>query len=337
MDKKLPHGAIDKVLVVDDDLSARQTVESLERSRDGLEESPQARNADLARADGEMGTSEKSLKERLKFETLLAELSAHFINLPADRIDSEIEDAQRRICEFLALDRSTLWQVPEQESDTMLLTHIHQPPGSRPPAERMNVRDFFPWAAEKILNGETLTISKIADLPLEADRDRENFVSYGTVSTVIVPLSTGEGPVFGLLTFAVMGEERDWPETVVTGFKLIAQVFANALARGRMEEQLQERLREIDILKQRLERENLYLKEEVKLLLEHKDIVGQSLAIRKVLNKAEQVAGTDSTVFLLGETGTGKELLARAIHAHEFAERAAADNRQLRFASTHAD
>ena len=110
------------------------------------------------------------------------------------------------------------------------------------------------------------------------------------------------------------GRRERLAETVVTGFKLIAQVFANALARRRMEEQLQERLREIDILKQRLERENLYLKEEVKLLLEHKDIVGQSLAIRKVLHKVEQVAGTDSTVLLLGETGTGKELLAMAIH-----------------------
>ncbi len=194
----------------------------------------------MAKAKENLIAEEENLKKRLQFETLLAELSAHFINLPADRIDSEIEDAQRRICESLALDRSTLWQVPEQESDTMLLTHIHQPPGSRPPAERMNVRDFFPWAAEKILNGETLTISKIADLPSEADRDRENFVSYGTASTVIVPLSTGEGPVFGLLTFAVMGEERDWPETVVTGFKLIAQVFANALARRQAEQALRE-------------------------------------------------------------------------------------------------
>ena len=131
----------------------------------------------MARARENPIAEEEDLKKRLKFETLLAELSAHFINLPSDRIDGEIKDAQRRTCEHIDLDRSTLWQVPEQETNTMLLTHIHQPPGSRPPAERMNVRDFFPWAAEKILNGETLTISKIADLPLEADRDRENFVS----------------------------------------------------------------------------------------------------------------------------------------------------------------
>lgn len=314
MDKTLPRGAKGNILIVDDDLSAQQTVDVLERARDGLEECPRTQKADLARAHREMGASEKTLKERLQFETLLAELSAHFVNLPADRIDSEIEDAQRRICEFLDLDRSTLWQVPEGELGTLVMTHIHQPPEGRPPFERMNLRDFFPWAAQKVLGGEIVVISKISDLPPEAGRDRDTFLLYGTKSNVIIPLSVGKGAVFGLLSFAVMHEQRDWPEMVVRGFKLITQVFANALARRQMDEQLKERLREIEDLKQRLEQENIYLKEDAKLLVEHKDIVGQSVAMRKVLRKVEQVAGTDSTVFLLGETGTGKELLARAIH-----------------------
>jgi PAS domain S-box-containing protein len=180
------------------------------------------------------------LEERLRFETLLAELSARFVNLLADRIDSEIGEAQRRICELLDIDRSTLWQIAEREPGTLHLTHIHQPPGAMCPPARMDLREIFPWAAQKVLDGETVTISKMTDLPPEAERDRENLLAFGTKSEVVVPFSVGEGPVFGVLTFAVMREERSWPETVVKGFKLIAQVFANALARKRSDQLLRE-------------------------------------------------------------------------------------------------
>jgi formate hydrogenlyase transcriptional activator len=98
------------------------------------------------------------------------------------------------------------------------------------------------------------------------------------------------------------------------GLQLIAQVFANALERKRMQEELGQHIEEIEKLKERLQQENIYLQEEIKLLGEHSEIVGQSLAMKKVMARAEKVAPTESTVLLLGETGTGKDLLARAIH-----------------------
>jgi formate hydrogenlyase transcriptional activator len=72
---------------------------------------------------------------------------------------------------------------------------------------------------------------------------------------------------------------------------------------------------EIATLKGRLEKENVYLREELRAEHNFEEIVGNSPALLKVLRDVEQVAPTDSTVLIFGETGTGKELVARAIHS----------------------
>ena len=79
-------------------------------------------------------------------------------------------------------------------------------------------------------------------------------------------------------------------------------------------ESLRKALTEIRRLKEQLQEENLYLQKEISLIHTHKDIVGNSEAIKAVLHQVEQVAGTESTVLIQGETGTGKELIAHSIH-----------------------
>jgi len=84
--------------------------------------------------------------------------------------------------------------------------------------------------------------------------------------------------------------------------------------RKRVEEELRHSHFEIEQLKNRLQAETEYLKAEIKLTQTHGEVIGQSTAIKKVLSQVEQVAATDSSVLICGETGTGKELVAQAIH-----------------------
>ena len=84
--------------------------------------------------------------------------------------------------------------------------------------------------------------------------------------------------------------------------------------RKEAEEALQKALGEVSELKNQLEAENIILHEEIKLAHKVNEIIGESSALKYVLFKVEQVAQTDSSVLILGETGTGKELVARAIH-----------------------
>jgi PAS domain S-box-containing protein len=85
--------------------------------------------------------------------------------------------------------------------------------------------------------------------------------------------------------------------------------------RKQAELNLKTALSEIKQLKDNLEAERAYLQEEIKLEYNYENIIGQSDEINYVLYKVEQIAASDTTVLILGETGTGKELVARAVHS----------------------
>jgi PAS domain S-box-containing protein len=98
--------------------------------------------------------------------------------------------------------------------------------------------------------------------------------------------------------------------------KLIGAVvtFNDISERKRREEALRSALAEVEQLKERLQAENQYLRQEIKVSHNFEEIIGQGLAMTTAKRLVEQVAATDATVLILGETGVGKELFARAIH-----------------------
>ncbi len=94
----------------------------------------------------------------------------------------------------------------------------------------------------------------------------------------------------------------------------IVVVFSDISKRKQAEEKLKRAHAEIEQLKNRLQAENTYLQEQINLNHGFEDILGQSNALKSVLHQVEQVAPTETTVLIQGETGSGKELIARALH-----------------------
>jgi formate hydrogenlyase transcriptional activator len=132
-------------------------------------------------------------------------------------------------------------------------------------------------------------------------------VGEGVKSLCVIPL-VSRGRALGILGLGRVSEDsfsEDDAEFLSQVAGQIAIAVDNALA-----------YREITQLKDKLAQEKLYLEEEIRSDLNFEQIIGKSPALRHVLELVETVAPNDSTVLLLGETGTGKELIARAIHDH---------------------
>ena len=91
-------------------------------------------------------------------------------------------------------------------------------------------------------------------------------------------------------------------------------VFKDITERKQTEQELKQAYAEVERMKERLEAENIYLQEEIKVEQSHAGIIGQSHAIQQVLHQVELVAPTDASVLINGDSGTGKELIACAIH-----------------------
>ncbi|OKY74644.1 MAG: hypothetical protein BM485_12420 [Desulfobulbaceae bacterium DB1] len=376
----------------------------------------------------------------VEFHKLVSNISARMIKVSNENLDAEILRAMRESLEPLGVDRGGLLEV-SADSPVVKVSHIWFAKGVDPVSGELNLTELFPWGYQVVVqDGKDLIMAKVADLPREAEVDRQSYLRMGTRSTLSLPLFIS-GRVHHIFSIQAQKKERDWPEELIAHLRLLGEIFVSALqrreadltlrstkerldlaaasadaglweiditsgllwitdktremfgfdaaleltverflaeihpedrapvtaaigeacrtgketgieyrvvsadgrvrwmnSRGRlqaektgrrprlmgvtldvtgrkqMEMQLQDHILEIKRLREELEEENACLRNEAAKVDTLPNFSCSSSGMQSVAVKIEQVSRTGSTVLILGETGTGKELIAQTIH-----------------------
>jgi transcriptional regulator with GAF, ATPase, and Fis domain len=260
------------------------------------------------------GDAGAALRRAVEFDQVVAGLAASLIRVPAGTIDAQIVQALGTLGELLGADRAGVVQVDPIQK-TLVRTHLWVRTGTKPPPP-FDALGAFPWLTVRLWEArELVALTRLDELPPEAARDRASLERNGVVSGALAPMVV-EDRVVGQLMFATVEREQQWSSDLVARLRLVGETIASALARRDAETALRAALSENESLRERLAAENVYLQAELVEARDFGEIVGQTAVLRAALEKVRQVADTTAPVLLLGETGTGKELLARALHSH---------------------
>ena len=217
-------------------------------------------------------------------------------------LQSLIHDLAGRLHEVVRFDHVGL--VRHDAENNLMHRHVfdHSGPLLAEPPAAFHVEDV-PWGLV-LQTQQPLILSNLAEIG-RWPRYLERVQPLGANSVCILPLTTARQRL-GILVFA-SGEQAAYDDADLDFLqrlaKQVAVAFENALAFDYIEQ-----------LKEKLEKEKVYLEEEIRADNNFEEIVGESAALRRVLKDVQTVAPTESTVLIHGETGTGKELIARAVH-----------------------
>jgi len=218
-------------------------------------------------------------------------------------VNELFRSASASIRKYFANDFTGFWLIDKQSNQ--LECAILDFPGGKGFLADVPARAVTDQEAEKMR-------TRTAEIWSQQDFDRlrpevlERLKAESIAAMAVAPLGTSNGPL-GLMSMGSKRPNNFGQEDLDILSQISAQIslaLDNALAYGRL-----------SASRNRLEDERLYLESEIRAEYNFEDIVGKSAALRKVLEQIEIVAPTGSTVLLHGETGTGKELVARAVHS----------------------
>ena len=248
--------------------------------------------------------AEDGFRRRAEFQELLATLSTELIQAQPSKVEKQINDGLTSIGTRFQLDAINFWWFSGDPENMRPAHNWVRAPNSNPAAGLQRAQ--IPWVVDELTANRAIVVNDIDNLPEAAAIDERIFRKRGVKSLLVFPLQVEER-IEGVGTFSVLGEKRSWSDSTIAELRLVAESLAGAIARAH-------KMARIEHLKNELQQENHYLREKVKLAHGFDEIVGEDSGLRQCLMAVEKVAPTDVTTLVLGETGTGKELIARAIH-----------------------
>ena len=248
--------------------------------------------------------AETEIKHHAEYHALLADISSRLIRARTDDIARQLRECLEVVGAEYALDLISVSWLDDNGKNMELRDQWVRPKSGMS-------SDFLDWAElawifRRLQAGTPIVLESLDTIPITAQADKDCLEQAGIRSFLAIPLLVDES-LEGVAAFVTHNENRRWALETVEELKLVTENLGGAIARSRA-------MTEIRKLKNQLQEENLVLREEVRLAHGFDEIVGEHASLRSCLHAIEKVAPSDVAVLLLGETGTGKELFARAIH-----------------------
>lgn len=256
--------------------------------------------------------TQAALERRRRFQEVIADISSQLIKSRTEDADHTVNRCLERVCRHIGADRVTVFWL-DREEQIVRSTYSWGPTGDR--QDRVVALADFPELVARLLRQEVVRIDDVDELPPSFSADRAGLLKSNIRSYAAIPLVVGD-EVVGIVSLAHRRKSREWTDEDIDELQVLSDLFANYVYRLKSRRALDDALASLQRATDRLEAENVYLREEIELTQGFDEIIGQSEGVLDCLRLVGQVARTSTPVLILGETGTGKELIARAIHEH---------------------